>query len=123
MSDLSDKTVLVTGSSRGIGAATVKCLSEAGAFVIAHYNSDREGAKASDISVLLNNYMEKELLKIRGVTRSHPDIDGWRMEMTRFGLGQLYEDTGVSVVDVDFVQECAPKEVDPNHWTNRTAGR
>ena len=56
--------------------------------------------EAADISVLLNNYMEKELLKIRGVTRSHPGIDGWRLEMTRFSLEQLYEDTGVSVFDV-----------------------
>lgn len=55
---------------------------------------------ASDISVLANNYMEKELLKIRGVTRSHPDIDAWRMEMTRFSLEQLFEDTGVTVMDV-----------------------
>ena len=29
--------------------------------------------EASDISVLANNYMEKRLLEIRGVTRSHPD--------------------------------------------------
>ena len=57
-------------------------------------------AEAAEISVLANNYMEKELLKIRGVTRSHPDIDGWRMEMTRFSLEQLYEDTGVTVFDV-----------------------
>jgi glycine dehydrogenase subunit 2 len=57
-------------------------------------------AEASDISVLINNYMERELLKIRGVTRSHPEIDGWRMEMTRFSLGQLFEDTGVTVLDV-----------------------
>ena len=57
-------------------------------------------AEASDISVLANNYMEKELLKIRGVTRSHPDIDAWRMEMTRFSLEQLFEDTGVTVFDV-----------------------
>ena len=56
--------------------------------------------EASDISVLVNNYMEKEMLKIRGVTRSHPDIDGWRIEMTRYSLGQLYEDTGVTVADV-----------------------
>ena len=48
----------------------------------------------------MNNYMEKELLKIRGVTRSHPDIDGWRLEMTRFSLGQLYEETGVTCADV-----------------------
>jgi glycine dehydrogenase subunit 2 len=57
-------------------------------------------AEASDISVLVNNYMEKELLKIRGVTRSHPEIDGWRIEMTRYSLGQLYEDPGVTVLDV-----------------------
>ena len=57
-------------------------------------------ADASDMSVLLNNYMEKELLKIRGVTRSHPDIPGWRLEMTRYSLEQLYEDTGVTVADV-----------------------
>ena len=57
-------------------------------------------SEASDISVLLNNYMEKELLKIRGITRSHPDIGGWRIEMTRFSLGQLYEETGVTALDV-----------------------
>lgn len=57
-------------------------------------------SEASDMSVLLNNYMEKELLKIRGISRSHPDVDGWRIEMTRFSLGQLYEETGVTAVDV-----------------------
>ncbi len=56
--------------------------------------------QAANISVLMNNYMEKELLKIRGVTRSHPEIDGWRLEMTRYSLEQLYEDTGVTVADV-----------------------
>ena len=57
-------------------------------------------AEAADLSVLANNYMEKKLLGIRGVTRSHPDHGSWRMEMTRFSLGQLFEDTGVSVIDV-----------------------
>jgi glycine dehydrogenase subunit 2 len=56
--------------------------------------------QASDISVLVNNYMEKELLKIRGVTRSHPNVPGWRMEMTRYSLGQLFEETGVTAADV-----------------------
>lgn len=56
--------------------------------------------EASDMSVLLNNYMEKKLLEIRGVTRSHPGIDGWRLEMTRYSLGRLYEETGVSAIDV-----------------------
>jgi glycine dehydrogenase subunit 2 len=56
--------------------------------------------EASDLSVLANNYMQKKLLEIRGVTRSHPGIDGWRMEMTRFSLERLKEDTGVDAVDV-----------------------
>lgn len=56
--------------------------------------------EASDISVILNNYMEKRLLKVRGVSRSHPDQPGWRLEMTRYSLQQLFEDTGVSAVDV-----------------------
>ena len=57
-------------------------------------------AEASDMSVILNNYMEKRLLPLRGVTRSHPDQPGWRLEMTRFSLETLFEDTGVSAVDV-----------------------
>jgi glycine dehydrogenase subunit 2 len=54
---------------------------------------------ASDLSVLANNYMEKGLLAIRGVTRSHPNIPGPRMEMTRYSLGQLKQDTGIGVVE------------------------
>ena len=50
--------------------------------------------------MLVNNYMEKELLKIRGLTRSHPDIDGWRLEMTRYSLQTLFEDTGITVAEV-----------------------
>ncbi|MBV8565904.1 MAG: aminomethyl-transferring glycine dehydrogenase subunit GcvPB [Methylobacteriaceae bacterium] len=56
--------------------------------------------QASDLSVLANNYMDRKLSDIRGVTRSHPHIDKWRMEMTRFSLDRLKQDTGVSAVEV-----------------------
>jgi glycine dehydrogenase subunit 2 len=57
-------------------------------------------AEASDLSVLANNYMEKRLLAIRGITRSNPHITKHRLEMTRYSLDTLKRETGVGVLDV-----------------------
>jgi glycine cleavage system P protein (glycine dehydrogenase) subunit 2 len=56
--------------------------------------------EAADLSVLANNYIDKRLLEIPGVTRSHPALDAHRLEMTRFSLAELQQETGVGVVDV-----------------------
>lgn len=45
MVDLSDKTILLTGASSGIGAATAAVLGEAGAYLVAHYAGDTEGVR------------------------------------------------------------------------------
>ena len=47
MLDLKGKTVLLTGASKGIGAATARILGEAGATLVAHYGADRAGAEAA----------------------------------------------------------------------------
>ena len=47
MHDLTGKTVLLTGASKGIGAATAAALGAAGAHLVAHYGSDRAGAEAA----------------------------------------------------------------------------
>lgn len=47
MSTLSEKVILVTGSSKGIGCATTELLGREGAYVIAHYGTDYEGALAA----------------------------------------------------------------------------
>ena len=46
MADLSGKTVLVTGGSRGIGAAIARAVGQAGARVLLHYGRAREAAEA-----------------------------------------------------------------------------
>ncbi|MFC2951011.1 SDR family NAD(P)-dependent oxidoreductase [Marinicaulis aureus] len=45
MSDLTDKTVLVTGASRGIGAATAKAAQKAGARVLLHASAPSDAAE------------------------------------------------------------------------------
>jgi NAD(P)-dependent dehydrogenase (short-subunit alcohol dehydrogenase family) len=47
VTDLSGKRVIVTGGSKGIGAATTRAMLSAGAQVIAHYGADRDGAEAA----------------------------------------------------------------------------
>jgi NAD(P)-dependent dehydrogenase (short-subunit alcohol dehydrogenase family) len=45
--DLTGKTILLTGASSGIGAATAGVLGRAGASLIAHYADDQAGAEAA----------------------------------------------------------------------------
>jgi NAD(P)-dependent dehydrogenase (short-subunit alcohol dehydrogenase family) len=59
MLKLAGKTILLTGASKGIGAATARVLGEQGAHLVAHYGSDASGAEhatatiASDRKLLL----------------------------------------------------------------------
>lgn len=56
--------------------------------------------QAADLSVIANNYMEGRLLKIRGLTKSQPHVTQHRLEMTRYSLGQVAEETGIDVHDI-----------------------
>jgi NAD(P)-dependent dehydrogenase (short-subunit alcohol dehydrogenase family) len=51
MIDLTEKTVLLTGASKGIGAATARILGQAGAHLVAHYHNDRAGAEVATQSI------------------------------------------------------------------------
>ncbi len=66
---------------------------------------------AADISVVANNYMDKKLSEIPGIAISNPDNTQYRMEMTRWSLGPLCEETGVGTVD--FANRMADYGIDP----------
>ncbi len=69
-------------------------------------------AEASDLSVLANNYMDAEARPRSPASLARtPDDRRWRMEMTRWGLGPLKEETGVGTVDV--ANRMADYGVDP----------
>lgn len=56
--------------------------------------------EAADLSVLANNYMEKQLMAIPGVTMAFPGKALPRLEMTRYSLEEYTAETGVTGHDV-----------------------
>lgn len=51
MNNLADKTVLVTGASKGVGAVMTAALGASGATVVAHYGEDRVGAEQATAEI------------------------------------------------------------------------
>lgn len=68
-------------------------------------------AMASDISVVANNYMDKKLGEIAGIEISNPHFRKRRMEMTRWSLGPLSQETGIGTAD--FANRMADYGIDP----------
>lgn len=48
------KTILVTGASKGIGAAVARTLGDQGAYVVLHYGKDRAGAETAASAIPAN---------------------------------------------------------------------
>jgi NAD(P)-dependent dehydrogenase (short-subunit alcohol dehydrogenase family) len=80
VTDLSDKTVLVTGASKGIGAAIARRLGEAGASVIAHYGSDAAGAEQATAAIAADKrlLLQADLTDLDSVERLWTDAVAWR---------------------------------------------
>ncbi|MBV9637154.1 MAG: SDR family oxidoreductase [Methylobacteriaceae bacterium] len=77
MFDLAGKTILLTGASKGIGAAIAQALGHAGAHLVAHYGSDRAGAEAATAEIAAER---KHLLKADFADNA--DVDAlWRIAL------------------------------------------
>lgn len=78
--DLSGKTILLTGASKGIGAATAAILGDAGAHVVAHYGSDREGAEAATAAIPAERLLlvQADLADLDAVERLWTEALAWR---------------------------------------------
>lgn len=80
MHELSNRIVLLTGASKGIGAAIARFLGAAGASVIAHYGSDEAGALAAtaDIPAERKLLLQADLADPEAVERLWAQAWAWR---------------------------------------------
>ncbi|MEM1283950.1 MAG: SDR family oxidoreductase [Pseudomonadota bacterium] len=97
MSDLAGKTVVVTGASKGIGAATAKAMIAAGANVIAHYSGDRagaEGATAGKAHLLQANFAD--LSAVDQFWQEAIELAGGRVDVLVNNAGIMRQSGGIT---------------------------
>lgn len=70
MKDLSNKNILVTGASKGIGAAIVENLAKANANIVAHYFSDKKG-----MNEVISSCGKENIVGIQADFKKEEDID------------------------------------------------
>lgn len=80
MIDLNGKTVLVTGGSRGIGAATVRQIVACGGQAIIHYGSSADAAQAlaSEVGAEHVHLVQADLLDVEQTERLWDQALAWR---------------------------------------------
>ncbi|WP_144111284.1 SDR family NAD(P)-dependent oxidoreductase [Paraburkholderia sp. BCC1886] len=80
MFSLENKTVLVTGASKGIGAAIATALGAAGANVVAHYGGDRAGAEQAlaDVPSARKHFVQADLHDLSATEAMWDAAVAWR---------------------------------------------
>jgi NAD(P)-dependent dehydrogenase (short-subunit alcohol dehydrogenase family) len=80
MLDLNGKTALVTGGSRGIGAATVRSFVGAGGYVVIHYGSNDKAARAllESLPAGRAHICKADLLSVAEIEKLWDEAESWR---------------------------------------------
>jgi NAD(P)-dependent dehydrogenase (short-subunit alcohol dehydrogenase family) len=101
MYNLTGKTILVTGASKGIGAATAARLGAAGASVVAHFASDREGAEHAtrDIEASRKRLVAADFGKLNEVEYLWDEAEAWngRVDVVVNNAAIMLFDGGVGI--------------------------
>jgi 3-oxoacyl-[acyl-carrier protein] reductase len=112
MLDLSGKTALITGASRGIGAATARMMARAGANVVVHFHRNQAGA-------------EKVCEAIREIGREATPIsaDLTSLEQTRslFDAASQLGQMDIVVMNSGIWRRAPIDEMQPEQWREMMA--
>jgi 3-oxoacyl-[acyl-carrier protein] reductase len=108
--DFAGKVVLVTGSSRGIGAATIHAFAEAGATCAVHYFPDAAGEGQADAEKLLAAFPQPGRAYAADVSKEEP---------MRNLFAQIQADLGgldVLVNNAGILKDRTLKKMSPDEW-------
>ena len=110
MSKLEDKVAIVTGSSKGIGAAIARHLADAGAAVVVNYASSKEGADrvVAEISrnggkasaVQANVAKQAEIDRLFSETKQAFDLNVLGLILASKAAVRHFDATGGSIINI-----------------------
>jgi 3-oxoacyl-[acyl-carrier protein] reductase len=102
--ELSNTTVLVTGASRGIGAAVARAMGKAGAKIAIHYRDQRERATA-----LAEQIGPSAEIFQADLSKTEECVTLWKAVLARFGrVNTLVNNAGVAI--------SSPLEIATQDW-------
>ena len=135
--DYSNKVVLVTGGSRGIGAATVRKIVSSGGAAVIHYRSNQAAAEKLAAELGSDNcFLMRQDLGVAGATSSlWKDAIGWKgkvdvvvnnagifLEEDREGSDEEWRELWLQTLQVNLISAADLCREAINHWLQEKEG-
>lgn len=135
--DFSEKVVLVTGGSRGIGAATVKEIASSGGSVIVHYRSNQEAAEKLRSDVGHDNChliradlgdpgaafgLWRDALQWKGKIDVVVNNAGVFLTEERTGSDEAWQEVWLRTLQINLISAADLSREAINHWLNAKVG-
>src|ERR1700758_5458691 len=93
--DFTGKVVLITGSSRGIGAEMIKAFGQRGARCVVNYISDPEGKNKADAESVARELTEPLLIECDVTKPNQVDAMMEQIQEKQGGLDVLVNNSGI----------------------------